>query len=186
MPASDVYPAALPNVTAVGGTSLIATDDPRAPGGSSSPRGRSTTGWAPARGATWRSPSLAYQPVTGCAGRAYADVSADADPATGLLIYDSEQGGWLSGGGTSLATPLVAAFEAVTGVDGLGPQWAYRDGPLLNDPVTGSSGTCAPAILDICDAGPGYDGPTGTGSISGDVITGAPGIGGPAVGDGSG
>ena len=55
----------------------------------------------------------------------------------------------------------------------------------LNDPTTGSSGTCAAAIAYICNAGAGYDGPTGTGSISGAIVPGAPGIGGPPVGDGS-
>ena len=54
-------------------------------------------------------------------GRAYADVSADADPNTGLAIYDSGQGGWLLVGGTSLAAPLIAAYEAVTGIDAVEP-----------------------------------------------------------------
>ncbi len=80
-------------------------------------------------------------------------------------------------GGTSLATPLVAAFEAVTGVSGATPRWAYGDSALLNDPTTGSTGSCAANISYICNAGPGYDGPTGIGSISGDVTTGGPGIG---------
>ena len=38
---------------------------------------------------------------------------------------------------------------------------------------------CAP--LYICNAVAGYDGPTGIGSISGDVVAGAPGIGGPGL-----
>ena len=57
-----------------------------------------------------------YQSDSGCAGRAYADVSADADPATGLKIYDSGNGGWLLMGGTSLASPLIAAYYAITGL----------------------------------------------------------------------
>ncbi len=64
-------------------------------------------------------------------------------------------------------------------------QWAYADSALLNDPTTGSTGTCATAILYICNAGVGYDGPTGVGSISGDVAVGGPGIGGPADGTGA-
>jgi hypothetical protein len=98
------------------------------------------------------------------------------------MIYDSGDGGWEQVGGTSLATPLVAAYEAITGVDGATPQWAYDDSSVLNDQATGSSGDCAAAILYICDAGPGYDGPTGIGSISGAVVSGAPGIGGPSFG----
>ena len=110
----------------------------------------------------------------------------DADPDTGLIIYDSASGGWLQYGGTSLATPLIAAYEAITGVDGTTPQWAYTDSALLNDPTTGWSGDCGQPILYICDAAVGYDGPTGIGSISGAVTPGAPGIGGPSFGYGLG
>ncbi|MGA2012617.1 MAG: hypothetical protein ABSH51_19085 [Solirubrobacteraceae bacterium] len=182
----DVYPAAFPGVTAVGATTL--TPDTGAAG----LRGFTESAWSLSDGAGGGSgcdlnePKPAYQTDTGCTGRAYADVSADGNPQTGLSIYDSAQGGWLVGGGTSLATPLVAAFEAVAGVTGVTPQWAYTDGALLNDPASGSTGTCAAAILYICNAGPGYDGPTGMGSISGDIAPGAPGIGAPPIGAGSG
>ncbi len=82
-------------------------------------------------------------------------------------------------GGTSLATPLTAAFEALTGVGGSTPAWAYEnDASLLNDIVSGSDGACPSGALLICNAAAGWDGPTGNGSISGEVITGAPGIGG--------
>ena len=67
-------------------------------------------------------------------------------------IYDSQPGGegcgtannWCIVGGTSLATPLTAAFEAVTGVPGKTPAWAYSNtyAPLLNDIISGSNGTC--------------------------------------------
>ena len=126
-----------------------------------------------------------WQTDTGCTGRAYADVSADANPDTGLRIYDSGDGGWFVEGGTSLASPLIAAFEALTGVNGTTAQWAYSDSALLNDVTSGSSGSCAAGIAYICTAGTGYDGPTGVGSISGDIVAGAPGIGGPPVGGGS-
>ena len=172
------YPAALPYVTAVGGTSLNA-DRASSP----TPRGVTESAWS-GSGAdcdTQEQP-LPYQPATGCAGRMYSDVSADANPATGLTFYDSQAGGWLDGGGTSLATPLTAAFEAVTGVDGSTPQWAYTDSPNLNDPSTGSTGMCAGTLTLLCDATTGYDGPTGAGSISGQVVTGAPGIGEPVFG----
>ena len=118
-------------------------------------------------------------------GRAYADISADADPATGLSFYDSNNGGWGVIGGTSLAAPLIAAYYAITGVNGTTPQWAYTSSALLNDPTSGSSGTCAAAIRYICNAGPAYDGPTGVGSISGAVASGAPGIGGPPISSGN-
>ncbi|MGH2916300.1 MAG: hypothetical protein ACRDMX_15075 [Solirubrobacteraceae bacterium] len=184
-PGWDAYPAALPAVTAVGGTSLTAST-------SAAPSARGFTesawslsgGWGGGSGCDANEARPSWQSDTGCGGRSYSDVSADADPATGLTVYDSGAGGWLLVGGTSLATPLVAAYEAVTGVDGTTPQWAYADSPLLNDPVTGSNGDCS--ISYICNAQPGFDGPTGAGSISGAVVAGAPGIGGPSVGAGDG
>ncbi len=89
-------------------------------------------------------------------------------------------------GGTSLATPVIAAYYAITGAGSSSPQWAYANRGALNDIVNGSNGTCAPGISYICRAGVTYDGPTGVGSISGDAVTGAPGIGGPAIATGSG
>lgn len=174
----DAYPAALPYVTAVGGTSLQ-PDSSSAP----TPRGVTETAWnGAAAGCDLQEQPLPYQPADGCSGRSYADISADANPATGLTVYDSAAGGWFDGGGTSLASPLVAAFEAVTGVNGSTPQWAYTDAASLNDPSAGSTGSCAGQLPVLCNAGQGYDGPTGAGSISGQIVTGAPGIGLPAFG----
>ncbi|MGZ4166532.1 MAG: hypothetical protein ACXVFO_08000 [Solirubrobacteraceae bacterium] len=184
----DNYPAAFPGVTAAGGTTLSGA------AGGTSTRGytesawalnSSGVGWGGGSGCDGNEPKPGYQTDTGCTGRASADLSADANPDTGLRIYDSGNGGWFVAGGTSLATPLIAAFEALTGVNGTTPQWAYTDSGLLNDPVTGSTGSCAAAIAYICNAGTGYDGPTGIGSISGAIVNGAPGIGGPANGDGT-
>jgi PKD repeat protein len=177
-PGEDSYPAALPGVTAAGGTSL-------APANALTARGFGEGAWSwngtngGSSGCDLQFQRPAYQPAMGCAGRAYADVSADADPATGLKVYNN--GTWGVVGGTSLSTPLIAAYYAITGVDGTTPQWAYGDSRALNDIVSGSSGNCATAIAYICNAGAGYDGPTGVGSISGSVVTGAPGIGGPSI-----
>ena len=174
----DAYPAALPYVTAVGGTTLQ-------PASSSSPsaRGINETAWNGASaGCDTQEQPLPYQSADGCSGRSYADVSADADPSTGLTVYDSPAGGWFDGGGTSLAAPLVAAFQAVTGIDGTTPEWAYTDAANLNDPSSGSTGDCSGQISILCNAGTGYDGPTGAGSISGQIVSGAPGIGLPVFG----
>ncbi len=184
----DNYPAAFPGVTAAGGTTLSGA------AGGTSTRGytesawslnSSGIGWGGGSGCDTQEPKPTYQADTGCTGRAYADVSADANPDTGLRVYDTGNGGWIVEGGTSLATPLIAAFEALTGVSGATAQWAYTDSALLNDPVTGSTGSCAAGFSYICNAGTGYDGPTGIGSISGAIAAGAPGIGGPAIGDGT-
>ena len=175
----DAYPAAAPGVTAAGGTTLATA--------ASGLRGYGESAWANAgSGCDTAEAKPAYQGDSDCPGRSYADVSADADPQTGLSIYDTTgDNGWVLMGGTSLATPLVAAFDAVTGVAASTPQWAYDDSALLNDPVTGTNGPCAESIFYICTAGTGYDGPTGVGSISGQVATGGPGIGGPTMGYGS-
>ncbi len=177
-PGEDDYPAAFPGVTAAGGTTLT-------PASSAGARGFSEGAWSDAgSGCDVNFEQPSYQPDAGCAGRAYADLSADANPSTGLNVYDN--GSWGLVGGTSLSTPLIAAYYAITGVPAATPQWAYTDSSQLNDVVTGSTGNCAAGISYICDAGVGYDGPTGVGSISGAAATGAPGIGGPSIGSGSG
>jgi hypothetical protein len=174
---ADTYPAALPGVTAAGGTSLAAATDGQSARGFSESAWSLFDGWGATSGCDLSEPKPAYQGDSGCTGRAYSDLSADADPDTGLMIYND--GNWWQYGGTSLATPLIAAYEAITGVSGATPQWAYTDSAALNDPTGGSNGDCPANIAYICDAGPGYDGPTGIGSISGAVVAGAPGIGGP-------
>ena len=186
------YPAALAGVTAVGGTSLTAD--------ASAARGYDESTWSVETcggGSTCATesgcdtsqsiPSYQSGVTTGCAGRAYNDISADADPNTGLEIYDSQSGSegcgttnnWCIIGGTSLATPLTAALEGVTGVaSAITPAWTYSDASQLNDVVSGSDGSCPPGWYLICNAATGWDGPTGNGSISGDLATGGPGLGG--------
>jgi hypothetical protein len=190
-PGPDVgYPAALPNVTAIGGTSLAVN---------SSARGFGESAWSVENcsGATpcatesgcdtsQSIPSFQQGVTTECDGRAYNDVSADADPETGLEIYDSQSGEEGCGnsshiciiGGTSLATPLTAALEAVTGISTTGPAWTYGEASQLNDIVSGSDGSCPSGWFLICKAAAGWDGPTGNGSISGDLSSGGPGFGG--------
>ncbi|MDE3132256.1 MAG: hypothetical protein KGL16_13990, partial [Acidobacteriota bacterium] len=187
------YPAALPDVTAVGGTSLSADasvprgfDESAWPITLCSGKGCQSQGTGSGCDTSQVKPSYQSGVATGCPGRGYNDISADADPNTGLNIYDSQPGAQGCGtpsntcivGGTSLATPLTAAIEAVTGVSDTTPAWTYGDASLLNDIVAGSNGTCPSGAYLICNAGIGWDGPTGNGSISGDVATGGPGIGG--------
>jgi hypothetical protein len=182
------FPAALPGVVAAGGTSL----EPASSNGVASVRGFTESAWS---GAGSGCDTALTQPTwqTGpCQGRAYADMSADADPNTGMQVYDSDDNGWVVVGGTSEATPLIASYyalldSAAQATNPLlasapeGPEWAYDNASLLNDPTTGSNGTCAASIAYICDAGTGYDGPTGAGTISGGVADGAPGVAGPGT-----
>jgi hypothetical protein len=184
------YPAALSDVTAVGGTTLT-SDSTVARGFDESAwkkqtcSGGSTCGTESGCDTSQSQPTYQDNTTTDCSGRAYNDVSADADPNTGLEIYDSQPGdegcggdNWCIVGGTSLATPLAAAFEAITGISDVTPAWAYTDAPLLNDIVSGSDGSCSGPI---CNAGIGWDGPTGNGSIDGDVVADTVGSG-PGIG----
>ncbi|ROT32490.1 carboxypeptidase regulatory-like domain-containing protein [Micromonospora sp. HM5-17] len=159
------YPATIPNVVAVGGTRL--TRD-------SSARGWTETAWSEAgSGCSFFEPRPAYQAEldTGCPDtRATADISAVADPETGLAVYNtSGQDGWAQYGGTSLAAPLVAAMYALAGTPLPGsypvtyPYRADKRGHLF-DITEGSNGWCDTVL---CTAGPGWDGPTGVGSPNG-------------------
>ncbi|SCE10083.1 Kelch motif-containing protein [Streptomyces sp. DvalAA-14] len=156
------YPAASPYVTSVGGTSLARDAD--------SARGWSEAAWAKAgSGCSLYEPKPAFQQDTGCAHRAVADVSAVADPATGVSVYQTYGNtGWSVYGGTSASSPIIAAVyaDAATPAAGTYPNaypYANRDG--LNDITSGSNGSCDPAYL--CRAGAGYDGPTGLGTPNG-------------------
>ncbi|HEX3790843.1 MAG TPA: carboxypeptidase regulatory-like domain-containing protein [Pseudonocardiaceae bacterium] len=152
------YPAASPYVTGVGGTTLVKD---------SSTRGWSESAWAGAgSGCSAYEPKPAFQTDTGCANRAIADVSAVADPNTPVATY--EGGNWGIAGGTSVASPIIAATYALAGPPSAGTypvSYPYRDTAALNDVTSGSNGTCSPAYL--CAGGPGYDGPTGLGTPNG-------------------
>jgi N-acetylneuraminic acid mutarotase len=157
-----LYPSASQYVTSVGGTTLTAD--------SSSPRGWDETAWSgTGSGCSQFEPKPTWQTDTGCSNRTETDVSADADPNTGVALYDSySQGGWTEVGGTSVATPIIASTYALAGtpVAGTYPSsYPYSHTSSLNDVTSGSNGDCTPAYL--CTAGPGYDGPTGLGTPDG-------------------
>jgi hypothetical protein len=187
----NAYPAALPGVAAVGGTSLAPTSGPRGFGESAwvwqNPANKNPpTDGATGSGCDTTVTKPTWQKDTGCTGRAYNDISADGDPATGMLVYDpsysdgsSPGTGWIVVGGTSASAPLTAAYYALVGATGASASWPYDNSTMLNDPTGGSNGPCDPLSPYICTALSGYDGPTGAGSISGAVVKGAPGIGGP-------
>jgi N-acetylneuraminic acid mutarotase len=162
------YPASSQYVTAVGGTTL--TQD------ASSARGWDETAWSPdpeatGSGCSLYEPKPTWQTDTGCTNRMTNDVSADADPAPGLAIYDSySDGGWAAEGGTSAASPIIAATYALAGtpVAGTYPaSYPYQHPSSLYDITSGSNydQSCTPAYY--CTAGSGYDGPTGLGTPDG-------------------
>jgi subtilisin family serine protease len=102
--------------------------------------------------------------------RTVADVSAVADPDTGLAVYDSyglgDQAGWLVVGGTSASSPFVAGVIALAGhASTVTPQKLYGEPGAFFDAVGGSNGYCGGDYL--CTGLPGYDAPTGLGSPNG-------------------
>jgi subtilase family serine protease len=158
------YPASSSYVVAVGGTSLTKA---------SSTRGWSESAWSGAgAGCSTYNTALAAASTfdTGCAKRAMADVSAVADPATGVAVYDSYayQGtsGWLVFGGTSASSPIIASVYALSGnTAGYPSSLPYKNPGALNDVTTGNDGTCP--TTQWCTARTGWDGPTGLGTPKG-------------------
>lgn len=164
------YPAASPNVLSVGGTTLNID---------SSGNYISESAWVDGGGGV-----SAYEPLpsyqTSVAGsttkRMTPDVSFDADPNTGVPIYDSFNNGtaapWAQYGGTSLSSPcwagLIAIFNQGRVAAGLGtldgrsqtlPMLYSMPSDVFHDITTGSSGAHHgnPATV-------GYDLATGLGT----------------------
>jgi hypothetical protein len=176
------WPAASPNVVAVGGTSL------RYSGTGS----RTETAWSLAGGGISAYVALpSYQNATllrttGITRRSVADVSMNADPTTGhyVAIIPNQstctfcQVSWVTTGGTSLSTPLWAGLTAVAnalraqaGKGPIGAAHATLYQAMANtttytsaflDVVQGANGSCS-----TCAAKAGYDGPTGLGTPNG-------------------
>ncbi|HEY1368700.1 MAG TPA: S53 family peptidase [Gaiellaceae bacterium] len=152
------YPAASRFVTAVGGTSLT-----RASG---TARGWTESAWNGAgSGCSGFEAKPSWQIDAGCARRTVADVSAVADPNTGVAVLFASQ--WFTVGGTSASSPIIASVYALAGnassVNYGSFPYSHTGG--LFDVTSGSNGTCSPAYL--CTAGPGFDGPTGLGTPNG-------------------
>lgn len=176
------YPAASPFVTAVGGTTLTAD--------ASSARGWTESVWKDTgSGCSAYEPNPGWQPETTlCQNRTVADVAADANPSTGVAVYDTYgESGWLVFGGTSVASPIVASVYALAGnastftVTATGSDAAEGlYGAALNSVTSGtnahhctSSYLCNAADSLTGNSDPagvsyiGYNGPTGNGTPDG-------------------
>ncbi len=156
------FPAASRFVTAVGGTSLTKA---------SNTRGWSETAWSGAgSGCSAFVTKPTWQTDSGCTRRTVADVSAVADPNTGVAVFDStpSQGlsGWLVFGGTSVASPIIATVYALAGNASsvTYASFPYSHTSALNDVTSGSNGSCGSYL---CTSGAGFDGPTGLGTPNG-------------------
>ena len=161
------YPASDPNVTAVGGTSLMLTGD-----GAIS----AELGWGMSGGGVsglFAQPAFANGPgvanVYSNGYRQTADVAFDADPATGYPVYF--KGSWIECGGTSFGAPQWAAILAlVNGARGAGNPVGAA-GPNLYALANGKLAQPYSAFNDIqyglngsYQAGVGWDFVTGWGS----------------------
>jgi subtilase family serine protease len=151
------YPSASPNLISVGGTRLhfkggVFTNE---------------TGWSKGGGgcsayevANPAQLSFSQYPQSKCtkSRRSTPDVSLDADPASGVPVYDTfKQSGWLVVGGTSASSPMWAARAADTGgvVDAA---FVYGSSITFRDIKSGNNG--APCLV-------GFDRCSGRGSWTG-------------------
>lgn len=146
------YPSASPNVISVGGTTLNL---------SSNGSVVSETGWSSGGGgcSAYESPAAAQSAFSGyaqagCNGkRATPDVSLDADPATGVSVYDSTkyqgQAGWWRVGGTSASSPMWAARAADTG-GAVNASTVYGSTITFRDIVSGNNGAPCLVGFDLC------------------------------------
>jgi hypothetical protein len=165
------FPAAAQSVIAVGGTSL---------------RQQSDGSWAQTvwggsgSGCSAYVPKPPWQSDGGCTGRTVADTAADADPETGVQVYDSfGEPGWMVFGGTSVSTQILAGVYGLAGHGASDASGLYGGGSIvfgspnesLADVTSGSNGSCTghgrfadQSLAYLCTGETGYDGPTGMGA----------------------
>jgi subtilase family serine protease len=154
------FPASSPHVTAVGGTRLDR---------SAGARGWTEAAWNGAGSgcsSIYIKPTWQTDPL--CARRMVADVSAVADPSTGVAVYGptaTAKSGWMVFGGTSVAAPVVAGVYGVNGGLATFGSDPYKAGGGLYDVSSGSNGSCGGTYF--CTGVVGYDGPTGLGTPNG-------------------
>jgi subtilase family serine protease len=154
------YPASSPYVIAVGGTTLTFDTNGNLV---------SETGWSGSGGgcsayetANSAQSGFSQYGQVNCNGRrATPDVALDADPASGVSVYDSTryqgQSGWWVVGGTSASAPMWAARSAVSG-QVVNAAFVYGTAITYRDITVGNNG--APCLV-------GYDLVTGRGSWTG-------------------
>jgi alpha-tubulin suppressor-like RCC1 family protein len=161
------FPAASPNVVAVGGTTLIQNS-------ATGTRDGSESVWNDAgSGCSLYEPKPSWQHDTGCSRRTVADIAAEANPNTGTWVYDTfGASGLYVAGGTSVATALVSALYGVVNTGSsntLSPDSVlYRAASgSLYQVSAGSNSACGTYLCNAADSSNGYNGPTGLGTPGG-------------------
>jgi MYXO-CTERM domain-containing protein len=165
--ARDFLPVACQGVLAVGGTTLNKA---------SNARGWTETAWSgTGSGCSPYVNKPSWQTDTGCSMRMEGDVAAVSDPGTGMAIYTTlGANGWLIVGGTSAAAPLTAGSLTNLGIANgqFSPAWIWQNPVNFYDITSGSNGPCNAGDPGYyCNAGAGYDGPTGWGTINGALLS---------------
>jgi len=145
------YPSSSPNVISVGGTKLQFDSSGNV----------TETAWTSGGGgcsayetAASVQASFSQYGQAGCAGkRATPDVSLDADPASGVAVYDSTryqgQKGWYTVGGTSASSPMWAARSAVSGAV-VNASLVYGTTITYRDITVGNNGAPCLGGFDLC------------------------------------
>lgn len=163
------FPAASPNVVSVGGTTLNVDNSGNV---------NSETAWSGSGGGVSSyEPLPSYQSTYGItsSGRSIPDVSYNADPNTGVPVYDSYgyQGsaGWFQVGGTSAGSPQWASITAIANTQRSTPMSSSDFGAenLLYSAATGSAYSSNYRDIILGNNGgfqatTGYDLVTGVGS----------------------
>lgn len=157
------YPSSSRNVVAVGGTTLVTGPTGQWQGEQAwSTGGGGIFGGEPPSSA--QAANASYDAYAASQGlrpvfRGTPDISLDANPATGVPIYDTSARAtapWIQVGGTSVSSPLAAAHAAALGVT-VNQTTVYSGALSIYDITAGSNGNAAV---------PGWDGATGLGSWS--------------------
>ncbi len=189
------WPACSPNVLAVGGTTLTVNAGNTYGGETTWGNGTSSgTSGGGGGGISVYESQPSYQNgvvnAYSTTARTYPDVSADANPSSGVPIYDSWDFGastpWVPGtlGGTSLSCPLWGGMVAVAdqgrAIAGLGSlDGASQTLPELYQTYTAAStdfhditsgSSIGPTSPINYGPGPGYDLATGLGSPVGNLL----------------
>ena len=136
-------------------------------------RGWTETVWnGTGSGCAKKSAKPSWQTDTGCANRTIGDISYDADPGTGVAVYDTYGGGgwsglrrderFVAGDRRDVRGSRQCRFDSKCELD-LESGQPRRE--RINDVTKGSNGSCKVAYL--CNAETGYDGPTGWGTPNG-------------------